>query len=71
MRILKRFNNKSYLDLTDPKVVNGLRHVKLVKMPYKRLIIVLVAIIILISIITPFTNFFLIPLAIKILWRYG
>ncbi len=67
---LMGFRDKPYLDLTiyNKHHKQGLR---LVKIPYNKVVLGIVIGIIAISILTPFTNLILFPLALWVLRRWG
>jgi len=66
--LIKR--NDRYLDIRNIKRSTDMG-VRLVKIPYKRSVMLLAGGIVLIAMITPFTNFILVPLASWIFRRYA
>ena len=67
---LMGFKEVEYIDirLLNKSYSKGLR---LVKLPIRKLGLILCIIIIVIAMLTPFTNWFLIPLSIKVFNRFG
>lgn len=67
---IKRLFEREYIDIRILKkpYQDGFR---LVKIPYNKSILVLSTLLIIIALITPFTNIWLIPIALWVLKRFG